>query len=130
MGRSSAIDQGTRGYFNAIRSKEEKRGRHFDCAEMREFNNFILEVELEDIPLLGRKFTWYRPDETAMSKLDRFVLSTKFLTNFPEVTQRGLCRDLSDHCPILLKNSVVDWRPKPFKSFDCWLNHEGYYELM
>ncbi|GKV16331.1 hypothetical protein SLEP1_g26989 [Rubroshorea leprosula] len=50
------------GDFNAIRSKEEKRGRHFDCAEIREFNNFILDAELEDIPLLGRNFTCFCVD--------------------------------------------------------------------
>ena len=30
--------------------------------EMREFNDFIDKSELVDIPMVDRKFTWYRPN--------------------------------------------------------------------
>ncbi|GKV01676.1 hypothetical protein SLEP1_g14215 [Rubroshorea leprosula] len=114
------------GDFNAIRSREEKKGRCFDEGAMREFSNFICEAGLKDMPLIGRKFTWYKADGTAMSRLDRFLVSTDFLINFPELTQKGLMRDLSDHSPIMLVNSSKDWGPRPFRSLDCWMEHKEF----
>ncbi|GKV28721.1 hypothetical protein SLEP1_g37737 [Rubroshorea leprosula] len=93
---------------------------------MRDFNCFIEEAELEDLPLVGRKYTWFRSDGTAMSRLDRFLMSTEFLLNFPDLIQKGLKRDISYHCPILLVNSGKDWGPKPFRSLDCWLDHKEF----
>ncbi|GKU95921.1 hypothetical protein SLEP1_g9218 [Rubroshorea leprosula] len=87
------------GDFNAIRSREEKRGRHFNNTAMRDFNSFIDEAGLEDLPMSGRKFTWFKTDGSAMSRLDRFLVSTGFLINFPDLIQKGLCRDFSDHYP-------------------------------
>ncbi|GKV30550.1 hypothetical protein SLEP1_g39351 [Rubroshorea leprosula] len=109
------------GDFNAIRNREEKRGRSFDDLAMRAFNCFIEETGLVDLPLRGRKFTWFKSDGTAMSRLDGFLVSTEFLINFPELIQKGLKRDISDHCPIVLISSSMDWGPKPFRSLDCWL---------
>ncbi|GKV30583.1 hypothetical protein SLEP1_g39383 [Rubroshorea leprosula] len=114
------------GDFNAIRDQEERSGRYIDAANMRGFNDFILGVGLEEIPMVGRKFTWYKPDGTTMSKLDRFLFSTKFLINFLNLSLRALNRDLSNHCPILLKSLNTDWGPKPFRSLNCWMNHEGF----
>ncbi|GKV20736.1 hypothetical protein SLEP1_g30818 [Rubroshorea leprosula] len=108
------------GDFNAIRSREEKRGRHFNNTAMRDFNSFIEEAGLEDLPLTGRKFTWFKSDGSAMSRLDRFLVSTGFLINFPDLIQKGLSRDISDHCPVMLISSSKDWGPKPFRSLDCW----------
>ncbi|GKV05161.1 hypothetical protein SLEP1_g17203 [Rubroshorea leprosula] len=54
------------GDFNAIRGNEERKGKWYDPGEMSEFNNFILEAGLTEISLLGRKFTWYKPDGSAM----------------------------------------------------------------
>lgn len=107
------------GDFNAIRNRGEKKGKHFDETAMREFNNFIFEAGLEDLPMVGRRYTWYKADGTAMSRLDRFLVSPEFLINFPDVVQKGLMRDLSDHCPIVLKKCYKDWGPKPFRSLDC-----------
>lgn len=43
------------------------------------FNAFILDVELPDLPLVGRKFTWYRADGKTMRRLNRFLLSEDWL---------------------------------------------------
>jgi hypothetical protein len=37
---------------------------------------FLIETNvLIDLPLWGRRFTWFRRDERSMSRLDRFLLS-------------------------------------------------------
>jgi len=70
------------GDFNAIRKKEERRGVCYgrsDSREISSFNNFIEGLELLDIPCLGRKYTWYRPNEKAKSRINRFLVSNEWL---------------------------------------------------
>ena len=35
--------------------------------------------------------------------------------------QRGLPSCLSDHCPIMLGESGIDWGPKPFRFQNIWV---------
>ncbi|GKV49720.1 hypothetical protein SLEP1_g56454 [Rubroshorea leprosula] len=59
------------GDFNMVKNVEEKVGSKAVTIEMREFNNFIMESELIDIPLMGRKYTWYQSSGNLMSRIDR-----------------------------------------------------------
>nr|KYP37754.1 hypothetical protein KK1_041044 [Cajanus cajan] len=47
--------------------------------DIREFNQFIFDVELEVIHATGRSFTWFRSNGSAKSKLDKFLVSSKCL---------------------------------------------------
>ena len=47
--------------------------------EMREFNDFIDKSELMDIPMVDRKFTWYRPNESVKSRIDNVLFSREWL---------------------------------------------------
>ncbi|GKU92387.1 hypothetical protein SLEP1_g6121 [Rubroshorea leprosula] len=109
------------GDFNAVRSEQEWRGGMSSRREMPEFDDFINECGLVDLPLIGRKFTWYQSNGASMSRLDRFLLSEEWCLNWENVKQWGLNRSFSDHCPIILKNQIMDWGPKPFRFFDAWL---------
>jgi hypothetical protein len=42
------------------------------------FSRFIDDNFLIDLPLCGRKFTWYRGDGGSMSRLDIFLLSAEW----------------------------------------------------
>ncbi|GKV46638.1 hypothetical protein SLEP1_g53612 [Rubroshorea leprosula] len=63
------------GDFNAVRCIEERRGRTGESPDMKEFNNFVVSTGLVDLKLSNRRFTWYRPDGSSMSRLDRALLS-------------------------------------------------------
>ncbi|GKV12840.1 hypothetical protein SLEP1_g23934 [Rubroshorea leprosula] len=118
------------GDFNTVRRAEERTGCRGVTSEMREFDDFIHETELIDIPLLGRKYTWYHTNGKSMSRIDKFLLSGGWLEKWEEVRQWGLSRVVFDHCPLLLKHKKVDWGPKPFKFFDVWLEQDGCKELI
>lgn len=65
------------GDFNDVRSREERRYvsvSHF-FSDYTHFNLFIADNFLLDLPLGGRKFTWFKKDGKSMSRLDRFLLS-------------------------------------------------------
>lgn len=66
-----------------------------------EFNNWIEELEVEEASWVGKRFTWFRPNGTAKSKLDRFMVSPEWLAKWPTSTQSMLVRNFSDHCPVL-----------------------------
>ncbi|KAL8494600.1 hypothetical protein ACS0TY_025437 [Phlomoides rotata] len=68
--------------------------------------------------LVGRRYTWYRPDGTCKSKLDRLFVNDNWLNKWPEVILKWWKRSLSDHVPIFIKGCSKDWGPKPFKFFN------------
>ncbi|GKV11964.1 hypothetical protein SLEP1_g23173 [Rubroshorea leprosula] len=118
------------GDFNCTRKLNERAGANGASRGMRDFDNFVRETELVDLPLIGRKYTWYHPSGNSMSRLDRFLLSEGWLENWSEVKQWGLMRTVSDHCPIILKEQKPDWGPKPFKLFNNWVNHPDFTKVV
>lgn len=39
-------------------------------------------------------------------------------------------RTVSDHCVVILKETDVDWGPKPFRMMNCWREVVGYEEFV
>ncbi|GKV35771.1 hypothetical protein SLEP1_g43991 [Rubroshorea leprosula] len=87
-------------------------------------------IWLIDLPLVGRRYTWYNSNGKYMSRIDRFLLIEEWILKWGDMKQWGLNRTVSDHCPILLKNEKMDWGPKPFKFFDAWLDQPGCKEFI
>lgn len=111
------------GDFNEIKDVSERVGCIGVDRGMRDFIEFCNNMEILDLPMLGRKFTWSNYQNQAIhSRLDRFLLSQTFLDKF-KVLQWGLPRPISDHCPIMLLDDKRDWGPKPFRFMDMWLSH-------
>ena len=44
-------------------------------SEIHLFNNFIRDLEVEDVELLGRKFTWFHANGITMSRINRVLIS-------------------------------------------------------
>ncbi|GKV27589.1 hypothetical protein SLEP1_g36748 [Rubroshorea leprosula] len=118
------------GDFNAVREPEERRGRSGESLDMKDFDEFIVTSDLVDVKLSNRKYTWYKPDGTAMSRLDRFLLSTEMSNTEGEWIQQGLPRNISDHCAIVLKSRTSDWGPKPFRVWDAWQQHPDFKKFV
>lgn len=77
-------------------------------------------IELVDVPLAGKRFTWFRPSETSLSRLDHFLVSLKWLEQWPHSVHQVLDREFSDHFPVILKHLSQEWGPKPFRVLNCW----------
>nr|KYP36717.1 hypothetical protein KK1_042146 [Cajanus cajan] len=100
------------GDSNSVRSLKERVGLVYGMyatTDIEVYNNFIEQLELVDVPLGGRKFTWFRPNGTVNSRIDRILVSRSWFVRWPGVSQLVLNRGISDHCPILMRNKVVDW---------------------
>jgi hypothetical protein len=123
------------GDFNAVRRREDRRGTSLSTplsslVEMREFDAFIDNPELEDLAPVGGNFTWFHPNGVAMSRLDRVLVSEDWFTSWGDQIVRVLPRDVSDHCPLLLKPCVIESRPKPFRFCNHWLLHKEFYKVV
>ncbi|GJU30970.1 RNA-directed DNA polymerase, eukaryota [Tanacetum coccineum] len=94
------------------------------CADA--FNSFISAAGLEEVPLGGCSFTWCYKSATKMSKLDRFLISKGLMGSCPNILEINLDRYLSNHRPILMRESHFDYGPIPFRFFHYWFEMEGF----
>ncbi|GJR17111.1 RNA-directed DNA polymerase, eukaryota [Tanacetum coccineum] len=114
------------GDFNEVRSEHERFGSTFNRQGAIAFNNFISSTCLIDLPLEGYAFTWAHKSASKMSKLDRYLISEGVLDLFPHLSALCLDRHLSDHRPILMRETNYDYGPSPFRFFHSWFAMEGF----
>lgn len=63
--------------------REERRGVYDVSSgvyrrEMEIFNEVVNNLEVEDVNLVGRKFTWYNSNDLAMSRIDMALISEEW----------------------------------------------------
>ena len=93
------------GDWNIIRFPGEKLGGCKFTADIRRFSEWINSHSLVDLLLGGASFTWSShrtQSHPAMSRLDRFLVSTDWLEVYPEVLHLALPKLVLDHHPMLI----------------------------
>nr|GEZ55086.1 hypothetical protein [Tanacetum cinerariifolium] len=118
------------GDFNEVRSEHERFGTNFNDSSAKAFNHFISSSGLIDLPLEGYYFTWALKSGSKMSKLDRFLVYEGLLMRFPSLSALCLDRHLFDHKAIIMRDSVVDYGPSPFRLFHSWFDKDGFDKLV
>jgi hypothetical protein len=119
------------GDFNAILNSGERKGvNHLGSVspsvELVEFNNFVTNMELVDLPILGRRFTWYHTNGISMSRIDRVLVSEDWLVSWANPSLWVLPRSISDHCPLVVRYNCVYWGARPFRFNNHWLLHKEF----
>jgi hypothetical protein len=97
---------------------------------MLEFSDFIEDLNLVDLPLGGGgRFTWSSGTANpSLSRIDRFLISSDWEDQFPDVVQSMLPRPLSNHHPILLETGKLTGGKCSFKFENMWLKTEGFVD--
>jgi exonuclease III len=107
------------GDFNIIYKAQDKNNPRVDKRIMGKFKSTIDELELRELPLHGRKFTWTSEKNTqaeaTMSRIDRMFCSTTWEEFFPAAHLHAWVSTLSDHCPLILQGDTRQARFKGFK---------------
>ncbi|XP_058733800.1 uncharacterized protein LOC131605468 [Vicia villosa] len=100
------------GDFNEVLKKEERLGEggHRCWRGMEDFRNFVEVMGLIDVNCVGGRFSWFKDNGKAMSRLDRFLISKKML----EIWEVG----------------KLDWGPKPFCFNNSWFKNEDFYSFV
>lgn len=93
------------GDFNTVAIEEERIGisTWVKRRDMEDFNNFMENMNLIDLPCMGNRFTWFIGNGTSMSRLDRIMLTDKLVLDWKLDNQFVEKRVLSDQCPMWLK---------------------------
>nr|GEV11059.1 RNA-directed DNA polymerase, eukaryota [Tanacetum cinerariifolium] len=112
--------------FNEVRSEHERFGSTFNRQGAIAFNNFISSACLIDLSLKGYAFTCANKSASKMSKLDRYLISEGVLDLFPHLSALCLDQHLSDHRPILLRETNYGYSLSPFWFFHSWFAMEGF----
>ena len=87
------------GDFNVIHFPLEQSSQGRFNRSMRQFSEFIDELELIDL----RNFTWSGGLQNQnLARLDRFLVSQDWIDHHGNVVQLKLPRPTSDHVPLLL----------------------------
>lgn len=118
--------------FNEVSSREEilGEGGYQSRRGMEEFQEFIKRMWVVDVPCVGGKFSCFKDNEKAMSRLSRFLSSKNLIDVWGVVDQRIRCRDISDHAPIRLNSGLVDWGPNPFRFNNAWFKHGEFKDFI
>jgi endonuclease/exonuclease/phosphatase family metal-dependent hydrolase len=119
------------GDFNLIYQAVDKSNSNLDRAMMGRFRHFINHMELQEIPLLRRKFTWLNEREAqTLVRLDQVFATTGWDLLFPDCILQSSTLMVSDHCPLLLglHKSVQGKRRSHFENF--WPRLEGFMEAV
>jgi hypothetical protein len=74
-------------------------------AEVGAFRTFLDEIDLVDLPILGRRYTWYKLDGSTMSRIDRMFISHDWLLKCNNSALWALNHDVSDNSPLVLRSS-------------------------
>lgn len=116
------------GDFNEILDPSERGSGHVSQMGINDFKNFIDKTQLTEIPAKNGWFTWFRGN--AKSKLDRLLVNAEWILTFPTLQVSIQKRSISDHCPLLIQSSDVNWGAKPFRFQNCWLTHPGCMRII
>ncbi|KAL8483361.1 hypothetical protein ACS0TY_026168 [Phlomoides rotata] len=110
------------GDFNAVRVPEERvgRGENGDTRDMANFDIFIKQCNLVDMPLSGRH---------SHGTEQMVLVNSDWIVRWPRQVLKGLKRTISDHCPIYLEGSYKDWGPRPFRIVNAWVKHPQFKEF-
>jgi exonuclease III len=91
------------GDFNQILSPNERSNSNFNATEASRFQDSIDHLQLQEIPLLDRLFTWTNNQSIPiLCRLDTAFVSTDWNFIFPNSTLSSRTRSVSDHVPICL----------------------------
>jgi endonuclease/exonuclease/phosphatase family metal-dependent hydrolase len=86
-----------------MRRPKDKSSGNFDPKWPGIFNVVIESLDLREIVMTGRQYTWASPgDNPTFEKLDRVLVSTDWEIQFPLTSVEPRDRNISDHTPWFL----------------------------
>lgn len=119
------------GDFNLIYRAADKNNANLDRAMLGRFRRLLNDLELREIELLGRRFTWSNERSSpTLVKLDRAFCSMSWEDLFPNCILQSTAAGVSEHCPLLLalNSNITGKRHFQFESF--WPTLPGFQETV
>jgi exonuclease III len=90
--------------FNQIFKSDDKNNSNINRSSLGNFRGLIGSLDLKEVPLNGRRFTWSNQRAVpTLVKLDHVFCSTCWEEAFPDCFLYSSASEISDHCPLILK---------------------------
>jgi hypothetical protein len=122
------------GDFNMIYRAQYKNNTRVNRRIMGKFKSTIDELQLRELPLHGRKYTWTSEQptqaEATMSRIDHLFCSTSWEESFPIAHLYAWVSTQSDHYPLILQGETSQERFKGFKFESYLLNIPGFMDIV
>ena len=93
------------GDFNLILTAEDKSNNNLNRRLMGEFRSTLNYLELKEINLRGRKYTW--TNDTTQTRINRAFCSVHWDLMLPASDLQALSSLVSDHSPLLLVGATA-----------------------
>lgn len=119
------------GDFNMFYSSEDKNNDNVNRAMMGRFRRFVNDLELKEIPLLGRRYTWSNERESpTLVKLDRVLCTADWEDMYPDCILQSHATEMSDHCPLVLglNDSIKGKKQFLFESY--WIQFPDFLDTV
>jgi hypothetical protein len=121
------------GDYNILRHPSEKNNGHYNVRWPFLFNIVIDGLNLMELQMLDRKYTWTNNLHVpTFKKLDQVIITTEWEEKFLLTTVQALTRELSDHTPLLLKSGEPSqMTTQPMFKFELgWLLRDGSMDMV
>jgi hypothetical protein len=121
------------GILISFRTVAKKNNDRFEERWPFLFNAVIDSLDLHEMEMSGRKFTWANSRRVpTYERLDRVLVSTDWEQKFPLATVEALNREISDHTPLLLSlgGKTKSKKQPPFKFELGWLLKDSFFEVV
>lgn len=122
------------GDFNAVLNCEDRhQGNPVTSADVEDFQTCLQESELFEVRAIGDHFTWINNQKGAnriWSNIDRSFANTPWFSTYSHVVVERLARNVSDHCPQLVRFDDKVAGTGMFKFLNVLAEHEHFEELV
>ncbi|KAF5180995.1 Line-1 reverse transcriptase isogeny, partial [Thalictrum thalictroides] len=116
------------GDFNITRFTFERKGGGRMTQQMKLFDDFMDRNSMVDYPIKGALFTW--ANSQSASRIDRFVSSVDWDTEFSQANELAMERFESDHRVIMLKCNNKSKGSSPFRFELMWFEEDDLVQLI
>lgn len=119
------------GDFNLIYRSCDKSNERINRSLMNRFKSALDNLELKEIHLHGRKFTWSsETDNPTFTKIDHVFCTRDWELAHQHCYMQALSSSASDHCPMLLTCTPFHRKFTGFRFASYWLHLPGFAETV
>lgn len=119
------------GDFNLILNETDKSNNRINRANLSRFRRTVTDLELQDLHLHGRAYTWSNERENpTLVRLDHVLVSVQWDKMFPRAHLHCLGSDASDHCPLLLFTNLGTMSKPRFHFEPFWPRYTDYVQVV
>jgi hypothetical protein len=119
------------GDFNLIRHPENKRRPGGNMNDMMIFNDIISHLDLIEIPLKIKAFTWSNMQQNVLlEKLDWVFTSSSWTNTFPNTMAFALSHVISDHVPYVTQMESSVSKSSVFRFENYWVSFPDFLPIV